>query len=112
MLGDYLVTIIFVLAVIGMVCIFLRNTIPGVIQGFLVVLKALFYVIAIPLAVLTHMINIVFSRKSKVGELVTRTITVSRQSTDKKGNVYTRTESLKTHERVNGGIFRSGRFRR
>lgn len=110
MLGDYLVTMLFILAMLGFVCILLRNAIPGILSGFLAVLKGLFYLILLPISLIFGIFSFIFRRRDKFVGVVTRTKTFTRTMTDRKGNIRTSTESIQTKVPVKGRINKSGRF--
>ena len=112
MLGDYIVTILFFLCIIGMVCIFFRNAVPGILQAFIIVLKLLAYVIILPFVALLGIFKFLFRRRTKIVGFITKTETFSRDIIHRNGSRSRYTESYETKIPVKSkNVFnKSGRF--
>lgn len=114
MLGDYLTAMAFILAILGMVGIILRNVIPGVLNAFIIILKLLLNLALIPINLVVGILKFLFKRRGKIIGAIKYTTTVSEKYVDRKGNVRTHTDSVETTvpcKRKGTNIFnKSGRF--
>lgn len=72
MLGDYVSTILFFLVIIGIICVILKNVIPGILEGFLVVLKLLGSLAVLPLIVVFGIINLFYKKSPRIIEILVK----------------------------------------